>query len=42
MEIIKNEKYTRYPVIDGGDKDNIIGFINIKEILTADHYRKKF
>jgi CBS domain containing-hemolysin-like protein len=31
---IRDEKYTRYPVVDG-DKDNILGIINIKEILTA-------
>jgi CBS domain containing-hemolysin-like protein len=30
---IKEEKYTRYPVIDG-DKDTILGVVNIKEILT--------
>lgn len=30
---IKEEKYTRFPVIDG-DKDNILGIVNIKEILT--------
>ncbi len=29
----KNEKFTRYPIIDG-DKDHIIGMINVKEILT--------
>ena len=34
MEIIKTEHFTRYPVIDG-DKDNVIGFINVKEFLTA-------
>jgi CBS domain containing-hemolysin-like protein len=33
FEVIKNEKYTRYPVVDG-DKDNIVGFLNIKELLT--------
>ncbi|MDP4169649.1 MAG: hemolysin family protein [Bacillota bacterium] len=33
FDTIKKEKYTRYPVIDG-DKDNIIGIVNIKEILT--------
>jgi CBS domain containing-hemolysin-like protein len=33
FEIIKQEKYTRYPVMDG-DKDHIIGMVNIKEILT--------
>lgn len=32
--VIQQEKYTRYPVIDG-EKDNILGMINIKEILTA-------
>ncbi|TKG99829.1 HlyC/CorC family transporter [Peribacillus simplex] len=34
MKIVKTENYTRYPVEDG-DKDNIVGFINIKEYLTA-------
>lgn len=34
LAIIKEEKYTRYPVING-DKDNIEGVVNIKEILTA-------
>lgn len=33
IQIVKEEKYTRYPVIDG-DKDNIFGIINIKEVLT--------
>lgn len=33
IEIVKEEKYTRYPVIDG-DKDTIYGIVNIKEILT--------
>jgi CBS domain containing-hemolysin-like protein len=33
LEIMKNGKYTRYPVADG-DKDKIIGVVNIKEILT--------
>ena len=34
LDIIREEKYTRYPVING-DKDNIEGVVNIKEILTA-------
>ena len=34
LNIIKEENYTRYPVIDG-DKDNVKGFINVKEFLTA-------
>lgn len=33
MEIVVQQRYTRYPVING-DKDNIIGIINMKEILT--------
>ncbi|ANB58245.1 CBS domain protein [Anoxybacillus sp. B7M1] len=33
FEIMKQEKYTRYPVMDG-DKDHIVGMVNIKEILT--------
>jgi CBS domain containing-hemolysin-like protein len=33
FEIMRQEKYTRYPVMDG-DKDHIIGMVNIKEILT--------
>nr|WP_111645064.1 hemolysin family protein [Anoxybacillus vitaminiphilus] len=33
LQIIKEEKYTRYPVIDG-DKDHVIGLINIKEVFT--------
>jgi CBS domain containing-hemolysin-like protein len=32
--VIRSENYTRYPIFDG-DKDNIRGFINIKEFLTA-------
>jgi len=34
FQTMKQEKYTRYPVIDG-DKDHIVGMVNIKEILTA-------
>lgn len=33
MAIVTEERYTRYPVIDG-DKDNILGIVNIKEVLT--------
>lgn len=32
IDAATNEVYTRYPVIDG-DKDNIIGMINIKDVL---------
>jgi CBS domain containing-hemolysin-like protein len=34
IDVIQQEKYTRYPVIEG-EKDNVLGMINIKEILTA-------
>ncbi|MBS4175466.1 hemolysin family protein [Bacillus sp. FJAT-49736] len=33
MKIVRTERYTRYPVTNG-DKDSIIGLINIKELLT--------
>ncbi|MED4403706.1 hemolysin family protein [Metabacillus fastidiosus] len=33
LNIVKNEKYTRYPVVDG-DKDHIIGLVNVKEVFT--------
>ncbi|EDL64212.1 hemolysin family protein [Bacillus sp. SG-1] len=33
VKTVKEEGYTRYPVTEG-DKDNILGVINIKEILT--------
>ncbi|WP_059171525.1 hemolysin family protein [Bacillus sp. FJAT-27445] len=34
LETIRREKYTRYPIVIG-DKDNVAGMVNIKEILTA-------
>lgn len=33
LSIVHVEKFTRFPVIDG-DKDHIIGLINLKEVLT--------
>ncbi|SER60837.1 Hemolysin, contains CBS domains [Isobaculum melis] len=33
-QLVKEQRYTRYPVIDG-DKDNIIGVLNTKEIFAA-------
>nr|WP_304219411.1 hemolysin family protein [Fredinandcohnia onubensis] len=33
LTIMTSEKYTRYPVVDG-DKDHIIGLVNLKELLT--------
>ncbi|KIO64167.1 hypothetical protein B4166_2885 [Caldibacillus thermoamylovorans] len=34
LDLARVEKFTRYPVIDG-DKDHIVGFINMKELLTT-------
>lgn len=33
IHFIASEKYTRYPIYDG-DRDNILGFINAKELFT--------
>lgn len=33
LKIAQVEKFTRYPIIDG-DKDHIIGMVNIKEVMT--------
>lgn len=33
LQIVREERYTRYPVIDG-DKDHIVGMVNAKELLT--------
>lgn len=33
LQVTKEEKFTRYPIIDG-DKDHIIGLVNIKELVT--------
>lgn len=33
IDIVKEEKFTRYPIVDG-DKDHIIGMINIKEVFS--------
>lgn len=33
LQTVYEEKFTRYPIIDG-DKDHIIGLVNIKEVLT--------
>ncbi|KEZ48323.1 hemolysin family protein [Metabacillus indicus] len=34
LEIMRSERYTRYP-LEHEDKDNIIGLVNIKEVLDA-------
>ncbi|MGF6949553.1 CBS domain containing-hemolysin-like protein [Neobacillus sp. B4I6] len=33
LQIVIEENYTRYPVIDG-EKDNIVGMVNMKEVFT--------
>lgn len=33
LNVISEERYTRYPIFEG-DRDNIIGFLNIKDFLT--------
>lgn len=33
LQTVYEEKFTRYPIIDG-DKDHIIGLVNIKEVMT--------
>jgi len=37
LDIMRNEKFTRYPVVNG-DKDHILGMVNIKEIFTDLYY----
>jgi CBS domain containing-hemolysin-like protein len=39
IELVSEDNYTRYPVFDG-DKDNIIGMVNMKQVLT-DFVNKK-
>lgn len=34
FEVIRVEQYTRYPIIDG-DKDHVLGLVNMKHLLTA-------
>lgn len=36
IEVLRKNKYTRYPVADG-DKDHIVGLVNIKEFITERH-----
>ncbi len=33
VDLVKNGRYTRYPVIDG-DKDHVVGSLHIKDLLT--------
>ncbi len=51
MKVFKEEMYTRIPVYEGGEQDNIIGLINIKDLILIedkenfkikDHLRKAY
>ncbi|NHM30907.1 hemolysin family protein [Neobacillus terrae] len=33
LKVVTEENYTRYPIMDG-EKDNIVGMVNMKEVLT--------
>ncbi|TDM14641.1 hemolysin family protein [Macrococcus bovicus] len=34
LEVVNEHQFTRYPITEDGDKDHIVGFINVKEFLT--------
>ncbi|MGG4489942.1 hemolysin family protein [Metabacillus idriensis] len=40
LEIMRSERYTRYP-LEHEDKDNIVGLVNIKEVLDALYMSKE-
>lgn len=40
IEIVRNGRYTRYPVVDG-DKDHVIGSLHIKDLLSHDWTNKE-
>ncbi len=51
LRIFKENMYTRIPVYEGGDQDNIIGLINVKDLILLedkenfkinDHLRKAY
>ncbi|MGM9924916.1 MAG: hemolysin family protein [Bacillus sp. (in: firmicutes)] len=35
LDLMDVEKYTRYPIVIDGDKDNILGIINVKDMMKA-------
>ncbi|MFD2616471.1 hemolysin family protein [Terrilactibacillus laevilacticus] len=41
LKIVKSEQYTRYPVTSNNNKDEIIGLINVKEVLTDFAYEQR-
>ena len=34
LTILDTHQYTRYPIIDDGDKDHVLGYVNVKKMLT--------
>lgn len=51
MKVFKEDMYTRIPVFEGGEQDNIIGLINVKDLIlledkenfkVEDHLRKAY
>ena len=34
LAILDDSNYTRYPIVEGNDKDKIIGFVNAKKLLS--------
>jgi CBS domain containing-hemolysin-like protein len=42
LDIIDENRYTRYPVTEDGDKDKIIGFLNAKEFMTNVVMKRSF
>lgn len=41
LQVANVEKYTRYPIIEDGDKDKIVGLVNIKEIYNDIVFNQK-
>lgn len=41
MEVIKEDKYSRYPIYDG-NFDNIIGIVNVKDLIYAEQTTENF
>ncbi len=41
LQIANVEKYTRYPIVEDGDKDKVIGLVNIKEIYNDIVFNEK-
>src|SRR5699024_11271155 len=40
LELVHDAKYTRYPIYDG-DKDHMVGFVNVKDLIMEELWDKK-